>query len=183
MRVFLTSLLAVLLLFSVAGCTITDPEDTPPTQGQQVVTPQEPGQTVEPTESASAMDATSSESPEQEPTDGEESGLKYGELVSINDNRDSNGVVVVKAKITANLTNSLTVSQNYHNVVDLIQNQGYDDCELQYWAVADMSSGSEDKVVSFTVPKDLVSQIAAGDIAATQLGDLVEDFYIHPSLK
>ena len=109
--------------------------------------------------------------------------MKYGELLELTDNRETNGVVIVKAKIAPNATNQLTVAQNYHNAVDLIAEQGYSDCELQYWAVADMTDGTEGKVVSFTVPSDVVSQVAAGEVAATQLPDLVTDLYILPSLQ
>lgn len=108
---------------------------------------------------------------------------KYGELLELNDNREASGVVVVKVKISASTTNDLTIAQNYHNAVDFIQNQGFDDCELQYWAVADMSDGSENKVISFTVPQDVVGQVAAGDVVATQLPDLVADLWILPSLQ
>lgn len=108
---------------------------------------------------------------------------KYGELLELNDNRETSDTVVVKVKISASTTNDLTIAQNYHNAVDFIQNQGFNDCELQYWAVADMSDGSESKVISFTVPKDVVGQVAAGDVAATQLPDLVTDLWILPSLQ
>lgn len=108
--------------------------------------------------------------------------VKYGELLELNDNREAAGVVVVKAKISPSTTNNLTVAQNYHNVVDLIQNQGFGDCELQYWAVADMTDGSENKVISFTVPSDVVAQVASGDVVATELPDLVADLWILPSL-
>lgn len=108
--------------------------------------------------------------------------MEYGELLEITDGREEKGVAIVKAKITPSSTNHLTVAQNYHNVVDLIQNQGFDDCELQYWAVADMTDGSESKVVSFTVPQDVVAQVAAGDVVATELPDFVTDLWILPSL-
>ena len=88
-----------------------------------------------------------------------------------------------KPKITPNATNKLTVAQNYHNAVDLIAEQGYSDCELQYWAVADMSDGSEGKVISFTVPADIAEKVASGDVVATQLPDLVTDLWILPSLS
>ena len=107
---------------------------------------------------------------------------KYGELLDLTDNRAAGGVVVAKVKITPSTSNELTVSQNYHNVVDMIKNQGFSDCEFQYWAVADMADGSEGKVVSFTVPADIVAQVASGDVVATQLPDLVTDLYILPSL-
>lgn len=118
--------------------------------------------------------------PSEQPTDGPT--IEYGELLELNDNREEEDVVVVKAKISPNITNDLTVAQNFHNAVDLIQNQGFSDCELQYWAVADMSDGSESKVISFTVPQDVVEQVVAGDVVATELPELVADLWILPSL-
>ena len=111
-----------------------------------------------------------------------EPAVKYGELLELNDNRDEKGVVVVKAKIHPSTTNDLTVAQNFHNVVYLVENFGFDNCELQYWAVADMADGSEGKAVSFTVPQDVVAQVAAGEVQATELPDLVADLWILPSL-
>lgn len=131
----------------------------------------------------SACGSSADTSPKSEPVPAEsDGGLKYGELLELNDNRETNGVVVVKAKIAPSSTNDLTVAQNYHNAVDLIANQGFADCELQYWAVADMSDGSEGKVISFTVPADIVEKVASGDVVATQLPDLVSDLWILPSL-
>lgn len=131
----------------------------------------------------SACGSSADASPKSEPVPSEsDGGLKYGELLELNDNRETNGVVVVKAKIAPSSTNDLTVAQNYHNAVDLIANQGFADCELQYWAVADMSDGSEGKVISFTVPADIVEKVASGDVVATQLPDLVSDLWILPSL-
>lgn len=130
-----------------------------------------------------ACGSSSDTSPKSEPEPAETSGgLKYGELLELNDNRETNGVVVVKAKIAPSSTNDLTVAQNYHNAVDLIANQGFTDCELQYWAVADMSDGSEGKAISFVVPVDIVEKVASGDVVATQLPDLVSDLWILPSL-
>ena len=134
-----------------------------------------------------ACGSSADTSPNSEPGPAEtaesDGGLKYGELLELNDNRETNGVVVVKAKIAPSSTNDLTVAQNYHNAVDLIANQGFADCELQYWAVADMSDGSEGKVISFTVPADIVEKVASGDVVATQLPDLVSDLWILPSLS
>lgn len=135
----------------------------------------------------SACGSSAEASPKSEPGPAEtaesDGGLKYGELLELNDNRETNGAVVVKAKIAPSSTNDLTVAQNYHNVVDLIVNQGFADCELQYWAVADMSDGSEGKVISFTVPADIVEKVASGDVVATQLPNLVTDLWILPSLS
>lgn len=110
--------------------------------------------------------------------------LEHGELVSAVTNEiDGRNVLVIKAKISSSYNNEATVDQNYYNVADLIQSQGCDVFdELQYWAVADMSDGSEQKVVSFTVDADLIQKIAAGEVVENQLGDYVTDLYILPSL-
>lgn len=110
--------------------------------------------------------------------------LEHGELVSaITNEIDGQSVLVIKAKISSSYNNEATVDQNYYNVADLIQSQVCDVFdELQYWAVADMSDGSEQKVVSFTVDADLIQKIAAGEVVENQLGDYVTDLYILPSL-
>ncbi|WP_286735213.1 hypothetical protein [Intestinimonas sp. UBA1698] len=130
----------------------------------------------------SSSDTSAESEPGSVETSENDGGLKYGELLELSDNRETNGVVVVKAKIKPSSTNDLTVAQNYHNVVGLIANQGFTGCELQYWAVADMSDGSEGKVISFTVPADIVEKVSSGDVVATQLPDMVVDLWILPSL-
>ena len=108
-------------------------------------------------------------------------GRKYGELLDVNEN---DGVLVVKAKIEPSYNNKATIDQNYFNVDDLIQSQGCDKFdEIQYWAVADMTDGSEQKVISFTVDKALIDQIAGGDFPANTMGDYVTDLWIHQSLE
>lgn len=108
--------------------------------------------------------------------------LKFGDLVSVNYGGD--GVIVVKAKITASYSNDATVKQNYFSVCELIKKRGFDSCqELQYWAVADMSNGEEAKVVSFTLDRTTIEGVANENIIENQLGDYVSDLYVHPSLK
>lgn len=107
--------------------------------------------------------------------------LKYGELLDVNEN---DGVLVVKAKIEPSYNNKATIDQNYFNVDDLIQSQGCDKFdEIQYWAVAGMTDGSEQKVISFTADKALIDQIAGGDFPANTMGDYVTDLWIHQSLE
>ena len=107
--------------------------------------------------------------------------LEYGELLDVNEN---DGVLVVKAKITPQSSDKLTIDQNYYNVDDLIQSQDCDKFdEIQYWAVADMSDGSEQKVISFTVDKSLIDQIAGGNFPTNTMGDYVTDLWIHQSLE
>ena len=115
------------------------------------------------------------------PTQGKEYKIQHGEFLSSTVNGK---IIVIKAKITPNLTNSLTIKQNYLNVGDLIRNQGLDEFdEIQYWAVADMTDGSEAKVISFTVPKKTISAVANASLSASDLGDYVDDLWILPSLR
>lgn len=117
-------------------------------------------------------------------TDAEETESKYklktGELLDV---KEIDNVLIIKAKITSQLTNKLTIAQNYHNVEDIIKNQGGDEfSEIQYWAVADMSNGEESKVISFTVSSEVIEGTSSGDIVAIQYPDLVTDLWILPSL-
>jgi len=106
--------------------------------------------------------------------------LRTGDLLSVTQNGT---VVVVKAKIQSNLTNKMTIDQNFSNVDDLIQNHGFDTCtELQYWAVADTNVG-ESKVISFTLDKASIDGIKSGSIVWTQLQERAIDLWILPSLR
>ena len=107
--------------------------------------------------------------------------LKYGELLSVNNAVGS--TAIIKARIKPSLTNKLTINQNYYNVCDLIQNQGLDEFqEIQYWAVADLDSGREGKVISFTVPKTVIDRVAKGNFPENKMGDYVQDLWVLPSL-
>lgn len=107
--------------------------------------------------------------------------LEFGKLISVIHGYD--GVVVVKAKISPSYNNEATIHQNYYNVCDLIKNHGFDICsELQYWAVADMTSSNESKVISFTVDSGLIVNVKDGSVTATELGDCIDDLWILPSL-
>lgn len=110
--------------------------------------------------------------------------LKHGELINATKNEiDGLNVLIIKAKISSSYSNSATIHQNYFNVEDLIQNQGCNTFdEIQYWAVADMTDGSESKVISFTVDADLIKLIANEKVVATQFGDYVSELWILPSL-
>ncbi len=109
--------------------------------------------------------------------------IKFGELLDVTEN-EMNNVAVFKTKIEPSFTNDKTIKQNYHNVEDLIRNQGADKFdEIQYWAVADMTDGSESKVIAFTLNKQTIEGIANENIHAIELGDYVDDLWILPSLK
>lgn len=109
--------------------------------------------------------------------------IAYGKLLSVTDARDINGTVSVRVKINSNLTNKMTIEQNYYNAVDLISNRGYNNCELKYFAVMNRTDGSEGKIMSFTVPSAIVDMIASKEIVAIQLPDCVTELWIHPQLQ
>jgi hypothetical protein len=106
--------------------------------------------------------------------------LVHGELLDIK----KGDVTIIKAKIKPSYNNDATINQNYYNIEDLIKNQGFDKCQqIQYWAVADMESGSESKVISFTVNKDLIDKIAKEEVFGISMGDYVDELWLHPSLR
>lgn len=107
--------------------------------------------------------------------------IKYGELLDATEN---NNVLIIKTKITPSMNNKLTIDQNGYNIEDLIVNQGadlYD--EIQYWAVADMEDGTESKVISFTVDKNLINSIKNKNTVANQIINQAKDVWILPSLS
>ena len=111
-----------------------------------------------------------------------DSGVLHGELLSVVDDED--GLAVVKVKISKSYSKSSTRAQNYFNVSDLIKNRGFDKyTKIQYWAVADMNDGSEQKVISFTLDKDTIQAIANNEIVDNQIGDYSDDLWVHPSLR
>lgn len=106
---------------------------------------------------------------------------KYGE---IKEAIELNNCLTIKFKIQPNMTNKLTIEQNGYNVEDLILNQGADKYEtISYWAVADMTDGSEGKVISFTVNKNLISKIKNKQVVGNEIIDYVDDVWILPSLQ
>ena len=105
----------------------------------------------------------------------------YGELLDLT---ETDGVCVLKYKITSSATKKMTVNQNYYTVVNFIKDGGGDQYnEIQYWAVADMQDGSESKVISFTVSKGLIEKVKAGTVLPTQMGDYVDELWILSSLR
>lgn len=121
--------------------------------------------------------------------------LEFGELLSITETPtylfDENNsyigvednIVVVKAKISPSYNNEATIKQNYLNIEGLIKNQGFGKFkELQYWAVADMTDGSESKVFSCTVRESLINSIKADAISVDGYDVMVDDLWILPSL-
>lgn len=146
-----------------------------------------PTQEVEPTATTEPVKETSNGNPT----------LMFGELLSVietptylfdeNDNYvgKEDNIVVVKAKISPSYNNEATIKQNYLNIEDLIKNQGFDKYnELQYWAVADMTDGSEGKVFSCTVDDMHIHMIKNSSSVTVDEYDfyLRDDLWILPSL-
>ena len=81
-------------------------------------------------------------------------------------------------------SNSSTVYQNYFNVCDMIQNQGADAyLTINYTATMPTTDGGTAAVVFFTVPKNAIDIIKAGDFPEITLPDYAEDLWIHPQLQ
>lgn len=93
--------------------------------------------------------------------------------------------LTVKFKIEPSLSKKLTISENGLNVQDLIVNQGADQFDtISYWAVADMQDGTESKVITFTLNKELIGLIENKQIASgSSIINKAEKVWILPSLK
>lgn len=107
--------------------------------------------------------------------------LKHGDLLDVKVNGST---IVLKAKISSSFTKNLTVQSCYFDVYDAVQKyklNAYD--ELQYWAVADMTDGSEQKVISFTLTQDVLDKISEDQIIKNQLIDYATDAWLSPALK
>lgn len=112
--------------------------------------------------------------------------LKYGKLLDANpDGGVDMNTLVIKAKIEPNLTNRMTITQNYQNIIQMLQKDDYTQYDsIQYWAIADMTDGSEGKVISFTVDKSCIEAITNGTIASGDtLEEYLTDLWILPSLQ
>lgn len=104
-------------------------------------------------------------------------------MSAIDPNNDGK-TLVIKAKIKPSYSNKTTISQNYFNVADIIKNQGANSFEtIDYWAVADMTDGSEEKVVSFTLDSYTIQNIYDGNIVDNLIGEYATDLWVHQSLR
>lgn len=106
---------------------------------------------------------------------------RFGSFIEANVNQN---VLIAKFKIEPSSNKKTTIDQNGYNIEDMILNQGADKYnEIQYWAVADMTDGSESKVISFTVDKDLINKIKNKQVVGNQIVDYAKDVWILPGLK
>lgn len=106
---------------------------------------------------------------------------KFGKFIEGNVNDKT---LVVKFKIEQSMTNKMTIDQNGYNIEDIILNQGADKFdEIQYWAVSDMTDGSEGKVISFTIDKEVIEKIKNKEVVGNKIITVAKDVWILPSLK
>lgn len=172
---------------SVKENTNSEKENTKEEKEASVSTDNEAEETQKETESlkeSTEIENTSDKTDKKEEattSTSKEYTLKHGELISINEIENT---IVIKAKIKPSMSDKLTISQNFYNIADLINEQNADKFdEIQYWAVADMSDGSEQKVISFTVNKDVIKSIINNEVYPNELTNYVSDLWIHSSLK
>ena len=92
--------------------------------------------------------------------------------------------LIIKAKISPSYSNTATINQNGHNIEDIILNQGGDTFnEIQYWAVSDMTDGSESKVISFTLKKKQIDLVKNNKLFGRDIVSQASNVWILPSLK
>lgn len=111
--------------------------------------------------------------------------VKHGELLSLIDGtssgRQAEEICVLKVK-QKDISTALTIqNQAFDNVINFIKKDGSKYNEIQYWAVADIN-GTESKVISFTLNKDLISKINNNEIKLSDMKENVSDFWIYPNI-
>lgn len=116
--------------------------------------------------------------------------IPNGKILSVIEGGLSGDVLVIKAKIESQSSNKQTINQNYENIEKIVRSdmfkEYYHDTikSIDYWAVADMSNGSEGKVIAFIVSDNMIENILTNDYFYTSsYEDYVQDLWIHPSLN
>lgn len=108
--------------------------------------------------------------------------LDHSELLEVN---TFAGNIIIKAKVSKNLLNDKMIRNScYFEVYEAIQDyklQYYNN--LSYWAVADMTNGTEQKVISFEVSQEVMEMVANETIYENQLVDYLTDLWISPVLQ
>ena len=91
--------------------------------------------------------------------------------------------LIIQAKIEPSYNNEATINQNFINVQYLVEKYGCDKFStISYFAVADMTDGSVQKVISFDVDKPTIKLIAEGNLIGGMIRDYAKDLWILPSL-
>ena len=91
--------------------------------------------------------------------------------------------ITITVKTGSNLSKSSIIKQNYFDAHRLVKSiRDYPFSTLTYLAVADMTDGTESKIIQFTVPEETIAGVLDGSILETQLCDNITALYLHPSL-
>ena len=105
--------------------------------------------------------------------------LLFGEVGEINQLDNS---VIIQAIIKPNLTNKMTISENYDNVEQLIKKNGFNTCDsIRYWAVIKDNDVTA-KVIQFDLSKNVIDMIYSEKIFGSQISDYATDLWIAPAL-
>ncbi len=105
--------------------------------------------------------------------------LRFGEVGEINQLDNS---VTIQAIIKPNLTNKMTIGQNYTNVEYLIKKNGFNTCDgIRYWAVVE-DGDTTIKVIQFDLSKDIIDMIYSEKLFGSQIPDYATDLWIAPAL-
>lgn len=106
---------------------------------------------------------------------------KFGKVIEAN---KTDKKLTIKYKIDSKSNDKSTLEQNGSNVEDLILNQGGDKFnEIEYVAFTNMDNGKEEKVLSFTVDKQLIRDIKDKKVVGSQIVNKAKNVWISPSLK
>ena len=105
--------------------------------------------------------------------------LRFGEVGEIN---QLNNSVTIQAIIKPNLTNKMTIGQNYTNVEYLVKENGFNTCDgIRYWAVIKDNDVTV-KVIQFDLSKNVIDMIYSEKIFGSQIADYATDLWIAPTL-
>lgn len=113
------------------------------------------------------------------PVDPQGLRLHFGEVGEINQLGNS---VTIQAIIEPNLTNKMTIEQNYTNVEYLVKENGFNTCDsIRYWAIVKNNSVTI-KVIQFDLSKNVIDAIYSEKIFGSQIPDYATDLWINKTL-
>lgn len=105
--------------------------------------------------------------------------LRFGEVGDIG---QFNNAVTIQVIIEPNLTNKMTIGQNYANVEQLIKQNGFNTCDkLCYWAML-KDGDTAIKIIQFDLSKNVIDMIYSEKIFGSQIADYATDLWISPVL-
>lgn len=111
--------------------------------------------------------------------------LMFGVLLDIKTSGGTYGdVLVIKADMSSAYSNKAIIKESFMNIENIIQEQniaGYS--SIDYWAVATMVDGSKPKVISFTVPSDMITKIKSGSLSRDSYANELQEYWVHPTLN